>query len=251
MRWILIPIMLLWGCENPVGQMETGAPEAQPMVRIPAGPFTMGSDEYGRDEEPAHQVFLDAYLVDQFEVTNRAYELFVQKTWHRPAAFSADRALNGDSQPVVGVNWFDAGKYCRWAGKRLCTEAEWEKAARGTDGRVFPWGDAPPTAGRLNFNGLVGHTVSVGSYPDGQSPHGLYDMSGNVWEWVSDWFRVDYYKTSPVRNPHGPDSGGIRVYRGGGWTNGIAAVRANERGRLVPQAMGPDIGFRCCRDDVM
>ena len=195
----------------------------------------------------AHAVFLDGYQIDRFEVTNRAYGRFVSETGHEPPGFAGEEAVNGVDQPVVGVTWFDAVAYCAWASKRLCSEAEWEKAARGPDGRLYPWGNEAPTDGRLNFNGQQGRPAPVGSYPEGNSPYGTADMAGNVWEWVADWYRPDYYQNSPDRNPKGPDTGAFRVYRGGSWRNGAPAVRGNERGRLAPIRNGIDIGFRCCR----
>jgi formylglycine-generating enzyme required for sulfatase activity len=217
------------------------------MVRVPAGEFRMGSDTQNPDERPLRTVRLDAFWVDRYEVTNSQYRDFVTRSGHRAPYTWEDGRLNGSLQPVVGVDWYDAQVYCAWAGKRLCTEAEWEKAARGTDGRSYPWGDEEPGTGRANYDMRIGRPVDVGSYPEGASPYGPLDMAGNVWEWVADWYGRDYYRDAPARNPKGPESGTIRVYRGGSWANGAVSIVTTKRGRLDPTARGDQIGFRCCR----
>jgi formylglycine-generating enzyme required for sulfatase activity len=215
------------------------------MVRVPAGEFTMGSDDHD-NEKPPHRVYLDAYAVDKYEVTNALYKRFMDATGRAAPAYWTDAKWNGATQPVVGVSWHDADAYCRWAGKRLPTEAEWEKAARGTDGRKYPWGDQWE-ASRANAENKLGKTAPVGSYSSGVSPYGAHDMAGNVWEWVADWYDAGYYKQTPERNPQGPASGSARVLRGGSWNHGTVSLRASDRDGSAPVARYGGIGFRCAR----
>lgn len=218
--------------------------DGAPMVRVPAGEFLMGSNDGGADEKPPHRVFLDTFAIDTYEVTNARFQQFVQATNYRTTAERAGDAttwrqpragqttLAGlEQHPVVQVSQEDAKAYCQWAGKRLPTEAEWEKVARGTDGRTYPWGKTFDGS-RLNFcdkncqfdwkdqavNDGYQHTAPVGQYESGKSPYGAYDMAGNVWEWVADFYDENYYKNSPARNPKGPDSSNRFVVRGGSWT---------------------------------
>jgi len=224
------------------------------LVIVPAGDFLMGSvegdpDAYD-DEKPQHVVYLDAFWIDRTEVTNAMFERFVEETGHDAGTWWRDEASGKPDHPVVIVSWHDAKAYCEWAGRRLPTEAEWEKAARGTDGRVYPWGNEPPDASRCNFNRNVGDTTPVGKYsPKGDSPYGAADMAGNVWEWVADWYDEDYYAVSPRDNPQGPSMGDYRVLRGGSWSdNGFGvSVRAAFRFRNSPVLRYGNFGFRCAR----
>jgi formylglycine-generating enzyme required for sulfatase activity len=240
------------------------------MVLVPAGEFSMGSDgdeldrlEVSRgfyeDEIPRHRVYLDAFYIDKYEVPNARFQQFVQATGYRTQAERSDdnatwRAPRGsgssmtslEQHPVVQVSQKDAKAYCTWAGKRLPTEAEWEKAARGTDGRSYPWGNQFDSK-RGNFVGKSTGTVPVGSYEGGQSPYGAHDMAGNVWEWVAGWYSKDYYKNSPARNPQGPASGDQAVLRGGGWLVYAIDVRAPHRDRGAPAGRNDSIGFRCAK----
>ncbi|MDP3768234.1 MAG: formylglycine-generating enzyme family protein, partial [Dehalococcoidia bacterium] len=215
------------------------------MVLVPAGEFWMGSKDYDR-EKPRHRVHLDAFSIDKYEVTNALYGRFIQATGRAAPSYWNDSKWNGSSQPVVGVTWHDADAYCKWAGKRLPSEAEWEKAARGTDGRKYPWGDQWDVS-KANADNELGKTAAVGSYPGGASPYGAQDMAGNVWEWVADWYDKDYYKQSPERNPRGPDSGQYRVLRGGSWHDAPYYLRTADRSSSAPDFRNYDLGFRCAR----
>lgn len=229
-----------------------------PMVTIPAGEFLMGNSEgNGRaDEWPQRSVYLNAFAIDQVEVTNERYMAFVTTTGHRnppnPYGTGPLTSVKGiERLPVVQVTWYDAKAYCSWAKKRLPTEAEWEKAARGTDGRRFPWGNDPPTPNRANYDREWADEKTlfpVGSLPEGDSPYGVKDMAGNAREWVSDWYDPDYYQHAPVRNPQGPDKKGVvRSIRGGSWHSPLADIRASARGRGGFALQTHGTGFRCAR----
>ncbi|MDE3089110.1 MAG: SUMF1/EgtB/PvdO family nonheme iron enzyme, partial [Chloroflexota bacterium] len=196
-----------------------------PMVYVPAGEFTMGSNDYDW-EKPPHTVYLDGFWIDKYEVTNALYKKCVDSGTCKVADMGEYDPSGKPNRPVVQVTWYDANTFCQWAGKRLPTEAEWEKAARGTDARTWPWGnDWNPS--KLNSWDAGPHTTTdVGTYPQGASPYGALDMAGNVWEWVADWYSSNYYANSPKNNPKGPDSGGYRVMRGGSWDNNQISVRA-------------------------
>jgi serine/threonine-protein kinase len=239
------------------------------MVYVPAGPFEMGSNEGNISEKPVHTVNLDAFWMDQTEVTNAMYADFLNAmgnqseggvTWLDEAdedvriekSGSAWQPMGGyGDHPVVEVNWYGAEAYCEWAGGRLPTEAEWEKAARGgLEGKRYPWGDEAPTcqAGARNgvqYSACNGRTVSVGTFqPNG---YGLHDMAGNVWEWVADWYDENYYRKSPSSNPTGPASGGSRVLRGGSWDYYSFYIRSAVRYRVTPDYTYYSVGFRCLR----
>jgi formylglycine-generating enzyme required for sulfatase activity len=233
--------------------------DGAPMMLVTAGEFWMGSpDGEGKeDERPRHQVFLDAFYMDKFEVTVSRYDQFMQSTDRsKPMDWKQVDVTTQGNLPVIGVDWTDADSYCRWAGKRLPTEAEWEKAARGTDGRTYPWGNEEPTARLANFGKQ--HSPTVKAYEEtlvpvdhdeaGQSPYGLHHMAGNVFEWVGDWYDEHYYHRSPARNPKGPAHGTMRVFRGGSLYNDPAEVRSANRHRFPSSTQLASLGFRCAQD---
>jgi formylglycine-generating enzyme required for sulfatase activity len=225
------------------------------MVDVPAGNFNMGSND-GSDAEPVHTVYLDEYWIDQTEVTNGMFEKCVIAGACQPPILSSSSFRSsyfGNSQfadyPVIYISWNDASAYCVWMGSRLPSEAEWEKAARGTDERTYPWGDTPPSCSLANYQGCANDTVAVGSYPAGASPYGALDMAGNVWEFVNDWYGETYYSQSPVSNPQGPTSGdgNYVVLRGGSWNVSKTFLRSAYRLDDGPGNQYPVFGFRCSR----
>lgn len=227
--------------------------------------MTPWSAEAFHDEGPAHTVFLDSYLIDKYEVSNKDYGEFIKATGHSAPAYWDDPRLNKQRQPVVGVNWDDAKAYCEYRGKRLPTEAEWEKAARGPYGNIYPWGnDFDPNKANFGKNELAATVVD--SYPDGVSYYGVYNMAGNAFEWVSDWYDPAYYSRFVTTvNPGGPDKpvwlggtgtyvdrltvGEKRVIRGGSWIAVEATLRTTHRFWNDPlnNSYGVGLGFRCAR----
>ncbi len=227
------------------------AKDSAEMVLAPTGSFLMGSTEGtgNQDEHPQHSVSLDAYYIDQFEVTNAQYAEFMNATGHPAPRMWGQPQFDKPNLPVVGITWFDAQAYSKWAKKRLPTEAEWEKAARGTDGRIFPWGNDSDTE-KANVEMSIGRLTDVGSYPAGVSPYGVHDMAGNVFEWVADWYDANYYLDSPDENPPGPETGQYRILRGGSWLDTWWGARCANRGDTVvsPDTWRIDVGFRCVMD---
>jgi formylglycine-generating enzyme required for sulfatase activity len=268
------------------------------MVLIEAGWFEMGSTKeqmdaayqlgkkYNKDtkrawfksEKPQHRVWVDAYYIDKTEVTNREYRQFMEASgYERKEYWSAEGwkfiqqkkiteprywsnpEFNQPNQPVIGISWYEAEAYASWAGKKLPTEAQWEKAARGNDKRKYAWGNEAADGSRANYcdakcvynwkdksaNDGHNYTSPVGSYEAGKSPDGIYDLTGNVWEWVRDWYDADYYSQSPERNPVNDKKSTHRVLRGGGWGNILALVRSAYRNRASPITRSGDVGFRC------
>jgi formylglycine-generating enzyme required for sulfatase activity len=236
-----------------------GIPED--MVLVPAGSYVMGSSTVGGDAIPEHTVYLDAYWMDKYEVTNWEYKVFCDATGR---AYPPDPGFTGmsnyftnyPSYPVVNVYWADARDYALWAGKRLPTEAEWERAAKGAaDNRLWPWGNTfnASIGGTLYHANITGiedgwpYTAPVGSYSTGISPAGCFDMAGNVREWVNDWYSITYYSSSPTNNPQGPVSGTARVWRGGAWIDIISTARSASRDANSTTNRYISIGFRCAR----
>jgi len=247
------------------------ATDGAEMMFVPAGEFLMGSPDAdpkaGDDEKPLHTVYLDAFWIDRTEVTNARYVQFLNALGeHAGACEGRDCAETQvedkyshivrqggryvvepgfEDHPATQVSWHGAQAYCAWAGARLPTEAEWEKAARGVDGRSYPWGNQLPDCDQAQFGDCGGMTVPVGSLPAGASPYGVLDMAGNVWEWVADWYDPAYYGSSPAQNPPGPDSGVRKVFRGGSWGYPPTFIRAGDRARNRPTYAGFNVGFRC------
>jgi formylglycine-generating enzyme required for sulfatase activity len=217
------------------------------------------------DEKPQHKVHLDAFLIGKYEVTNAQYQVFVKATGHRLPENCCDPKYNiwrgndpldgTEELPVINVSWDDAVAFCTWSGGRLPTEAEWEKAARGTDGRMYPWGNEIPSGNRANYSF---DPVSVwegpaslakkDQYAFGKSTYGAYEMSGNVWEWVQDWYDENYYKSSPEKNPKGPEKGEARVMRGASWRNTADMLRTSNRNKHASGERRVYIGIRCAKD---
>ena len=217
------------------------------------------------DEFPLKLVTLKSYWIDIYEVTNKQYLEFVTATGHRPAlddTCTTDSCWEGNlwkgnsfstlirNQPVTQVDWYDAVAYCKWKGKRLPSEAEWEKAARGPSGNIYPWGKGSPK-GRATYNRKwkgIATMTSVGSYPRGVSIYGLHDTAGNVWEWVDDWYMRTYYSVGTKKYPKGPANGKFKVLRGGSWINFPDSLRSAFRRWSLPDVRFNDTGFRCAKD---
>lgn len=232
----------------------TSPPAPEGMIYVPEGYFPMGTNSGTReDQKPLHYVYTSAYFIDRLEVSNAQYAEFMKATGHPAPAFWEDERFNRPDQPVVGVSWFDAMAYARWKGGRLPTEAEWEKAARGNDTRLYPWGGKWALGFHLFFVNVYGvednypFTAPVDYYESGASPFGLLNMAGNVWEWCLDWYQKDYYRISPELDPEGPGPGKMKVVRGGSWANPLSGVQITRRGRNRPHIKNTLYGFRTVR----
>jgi formylglycine-generating enzyme required for sulfatase activity len=229
-------------------QREFISKDGAPAVLISAGSFVMGDDE----NSPRRNIFVDNFYMDKYEVTVGRYGAFLKASVNfKPPEYWETVDLQNDAElPVVGVDWRDADNYCRWARKRLPTEAEWEKAARGTDERKYPWGNDEPTPQHARFatpsdtSVYKGRVVRVGSYSKGASPFGVYDVAGNVWEWTADWYS-ETLSSDDLRNPKGPGSGRAKVLRGGGWFDAAERLTTTKRMYASPARQAADIGFRC------
>lgn len=229
--------------------------DGMPMVRIPAGTFIMGSDTGQLNQAPAHSVRLSAYWIDQYEVTVSQYTACVAAgACTPPWAFNSESHpdyYEGEAfqqYPIQAITWRQAAAYCAWVGGRLPTEAEWEKAARGTDQRMYPWGDDAPDCTKANFDRCQIDPAQVGSYSAGVSPYGLYDMAGNVWEWTADYYDSEAYAANAERNPQGPASGTHRVIRGGSWSTADITQQTTYRYPSDPSSAWNSVGIRCVID---
>lgn len=267
-----------WGIHPTPHEIMRGRDEKE-MVLVPAGAFEMGSTEeeveaayqlakqfyddvdraWYESEKPRHWVWVNAIYMDMQKVTMGEYKVFMRETGHRDLPEWIVNYMGSDQYPVIGVSWEDADAYCRWAGKRLPTEAQWEKAARGIDGRRFPWGLQPVDGKRANYcdancdspwkdnsqNDGHRYLSPVEAYELGKSFYGIDDLAGNVWEWVQDWYDGDYYRNSPERNPVNEKEGQYRVVRGGSWNSDASFLRASFRGWRDPDNRTDFVGFRC------
>ncbi len=245
---ILASAVALWSAQSGLGKVRKMngimGKDGVKMILIPAGYFKMGSPagQGGIAERPKHKVWVDAFYIDQTLVTYAQFDKFCLATgWEKPA----DDGWGRDNMPVHHLNWNDASAFCSWAKKRLPTEAEWEKAARGGTNTVYYWGDNP--AG-LGDNAWDSDNSGDQAHPAAQksmNPYALYDMLGNLWEWCADWYGEEYYFKSPARNPKGPDQGKYKVLRGGSWRNGPDLLRAANRNWSTADVRNPTFGCRC------
>jgi formylglycine-generating enzyme required for sulfatase activity len=245
---ILIPLGLAsyWLVQRAAVATKDGAP----LVRIEGGVFTMGDDEFF----PMREVYVNPFYIDAVEVTTGRYAKFLASNGSLapPDEWESVDLKKHGQLPVVGVSWNDAQAYCQWAGKRLPTEAEWERAARDSDQRMYPWGNEEPGAARAVFardadSAYDGGLERVGTLDAGRSREGAYDLEGNVSEWVSDWF-TETFPVDDVRNPHGPPSGETKVIRGSGWHEPVQRIGGSRRYQASPDNRTDDVGFRCARD---
>ena len=251
--WILIlPIaLILRAC--PASAAPIAGSDGAPMVHVSAGEFIMGSENGREDEKPRRRVYLEEFYIDKYPVTNEKFARFVESSGYvtdTKKIGPGSSYRNRMKHPVVQISWNDAAAYCRWAGKRLPTEAEWEKAARGTDGLKYAWGNSWVGSKLIwsRNSGSQVHSVER-SYNTHKSPYGAVDMAGNTWEWVQDWYKKDYYWNAPKSNPKGPNSGKRRVMRGGSWYDAKTRYfRAANRNGINPGGGNLSRGFRCAND---
>lgn len=235
-----------------IGSTQVSEKDGMTQVYVPAGSFTMGSDLGQSDETPVHQVVLSAFWMDKTEVTNSMYAQCVRdqvcaKPLITASMTRATYYVNTEFAdfPVIGITYPAAKTYCEWAGRRLPTEAEWEKAARGSEGNNYPWGNDNPSCSAANFQGCKGDTDKTGNHPNGASIYGALDMAGNVFEWVSDLYQQTYYETSPLVNPVGPEEGSFQIARGGAWDSNTNILRASNRTMMSANTNSNNVGFRC------
>jgi formylglycine-generating enzyme required for sulfatase activity len=236
----------------PASETQTSPKDGMVMAYVPSGEFSMGSNSGSSNERPVHTVYLDSYWIDKTEVTNRMYALCVSAGACQEPLGSISYSRSSyygnsdfDNYPVIYIDWDKAKTYCTWAERRLPTEAEWEKAARGTTNSTYPWGEEVG-CDKANALGCKGETSPVGEYELGKSPYGVFDMAGNVMEWVADWFSETYYESSPRENPLGPSSGRYHVLRGGSWKSIENSLRSAYRLGLTADTTNLYlIGFRC------
>jgi len=255
-------VILLSACVSVpgIGSTMISPKDGMTLVYVPAGNFTMGDialNAVYHDVKP-HPVYLDSFWIDKTDITNKMYAMCVNagvcqaptkvRSYMRSSYYGNSQY---DNYPVIYVNWNMAKTYCEWAGRELPTDAQWEKAARGTDGRTYPWGNSIDCS-VANYHGkenetdyCTGDTTEVGAYPNGVSPYGALDMAGDVWQWVADWYDPSYYNHSPSSNPSGPASGQYRILRGGAWLDPEGLLRSAEHDWLDPNITCNGLGFRC------
>lgn len=219
---------------------ENGVVEGE-TVAIPGGTFAMGCDDCDADEAPVHTVTLSAFTIDRYEVTVGQYTACVEAG----ACEAPLGEVGGEHHPVTGLAYDEVEAFCAWRGMSVPTEAEWEFAARGDDGRRYPWGDAAPDCTLAAQRACTGGLEPVGGHPSGESPFGVADLSGNAWEWVSDYYDPDYYVDSPTENPPGGPAGGLRTVRGVDLWSDAGVLRASNREYAIPDGRSVVVGFRC------
>jgi formylglycine-generating enzyme required for sulfatase activity len=242
--------------EPPLGTSRTSPVDGMVQVYVPSGSFLMGStDDFNEaelQEKPQHTVYLDGYWIDQTEVTQGMFKRCIASGTCPDVVHDLEQNPNFtnpeyDNHPAIYVTWDQSKTYCERVGRRIPTEAEWEKAARGTDGRLYPWGNTPPNGNQALFDKAINGTRAVGGYPDGISPYGALDMIGNVREWVADFYSEYYYGESAERNPQGPTEAkdNQHVLRGASWTDAVHYTHVAMRFHHVPWSPGDNRGFRC------
>lgn len=243
--------------DSPSSAPDSSLPEQpleEELVVIPAGPFIRGTSQGGFDEQPERTIYLDEFSIDRYEVTNAQYAAFVKATGHRksgpPSRYAKNTGrMRGPNQPAVYVSWEDAKAYCGWRGRRLPTEAEWEKAMRGTDGRLWPWGNVemPGGANWARIDDGFEVAAPVGRVRSDASPYGVMDGAGNVMEWVDDWYLEGAYAAASDRNPEGPEYGTYKVLRGAAYTSSGSDLRITARSKMMSDFRDETIGFRCAQ----
>ena len=253
---IIIFLLVNIGCapsKPEAGATRTSEKDRMVQVFVPEGSFIMGSaaddPQANEDEKPSHEVFLPSFWMDRTEVTNAMYLLCISAGACTPPARSIYyNKPEYAEHPAIGISWLQAQNYCQWAERRLPTEAEWEKAARGTDLRIYPWGNSLPNIDLANFDHQVNETVPVGANAKGASPYGVLDMAGNAWEWVADGYQPDFYSHAPKENPISDSPVNRRVLRGGNWDSNADGIRVTNRFWAFPGRNDTD-GFRCAQSD--
>lgn len=246
LRCLAVWLLLLTTCLLHPSRAAEVRPVSLEWVSIPGGEFSMGSTEEDDDCRPIHRVRVHPFRISRDEVTHAQYAAFLAASGRKAPVHWGEPRWSGDAQPVIGVSWDDAEAFCRWAGGRLPTEAEWEFAARGAEGRRYPWGNQDPDKSRAVFHLDVGfgQTAAVGSAPTGATPLGVRDLAGNVFEWCADWYDAAYYAHSPQEDPAGPSHGTHRVIRGGSWLSLPDALHAAARGKYPPGSRSVLLGIR-------
>jgi len=244
---LVLSMFLHTSCTLTNSMLDRSVLPEQATVRIPAGWFLMGENSGRKSNKPQRRVYLNAFEIHVTEVTRQDFALFVAASGYQAPGWQPDGQEEDDRLPVVGVLWEDADAYCRWLGMRLPTEAEWEKAARGIDGRIYPWGEEWEDRKANTLESGLGELLPVGSFPTGSSPYGLLDMTGNAAEWVADYFDPKYYTYAPAHNPPGPDQIMDRVLRGGSFAGPAEFGTTYFRDSSHSDRPNVRVGFRCVK----